>query len=381
MNWRGNALRFCEVSGLPVLEPFVRLAAGEDPKEQFVGIAKFVILPFFAILLFLGLWSLAAKSIVTDSGKLPSPTATWLAGKELFAMHTAQKAADQGKKQEKVVEAVRFLADAKKLERRAESANAADKKVLLANALVMKQRAVQSVNYIPTSAPTFVDQIYTSLKTVFFGFVLATLIAVPIGVLCGMSPWFNAAWTPFIQVFKPVSPLAWLPLAAVVIIWLYSGVDPATIILDDIFGIPVGQVKAFLISAATVSLCSLWPTLVNTTLGVASVDKDFLNVAKVLRLSWSQKLFKIILPASLPLMFAGLRISLGVGWMVLIAADMLAQNPGLGKFVWDEFQNGSSLTYARIAFSVIIIGMIGLVLDRIMICLRNMVSFGNPAPG
>jgi nitrate/nitrite transport system permease protein len=195
------------------------------------------------------------------------------------------------------------------------------------------------------------------------------LIAVPIGVLCGMSPWCNAALTPFIQVFKPVSPLAWLPLAGLVIIWMYADSDPNHTIFQ----------KAFLISAVTVSLCSLWPTLVNTTLGVASVNKDYMNVAKVLKLSWSQQLFKIILPASLPLMFAGLRISLGVGWMVLIAADMLAQNPGLGKFVWDEFQNGSSQTYARISFSVIIIGVIGLLLDRIMIFLRNLVSFGNPS--
>jgi nitrate/nitrite transport system permease protein len=370
MNWRGNALRFCNVAGLPALEPFVRLAAGEDPKEQLVGIAKYVLLPFAAVMVFLVLWSAAAKAIVTDSAKLPSPTETWTAGKELFAMHSAQKTADLAKKQDKVVKAVRYLADAKKLEVQATTATAADKEVLLANALQLKKKAVQAANYKPTSAPTFVDQIYTSLYTVFFGFVLATIIAVPVGVMCGMSPWFNAAMTPFIQVFKPVSPLAWLPLAAIVIIWAYANSKPGETYFD----------KAFLISAATVSLCSLWPTLVNTTLGVASVDKDYLNVAKVLKLSWSQKLFKIILPASLPLMFAGLRISLGVGWMVLIAADMLAQNPGLGKFVWDEFQNGSSMTYARIAFSVIIIGVIGLVLDRIMICLRNMVSFGNPAP-
>ena len=355
---------------MPVLEPFVRLAAGEDPKEQMVGIAKFVLLPVVAVLVFLAMWSAAAKAIVTDSAKLPSPTATWEAGKELFAMHADQREADRTKKKEKLLQAARFMVDAKGLERRAATAGEADKKVLLANALVLKKKAVQAANYTPTSAPTFVDQIYTSLKTVFFGFILATVIAVPVGVMCGMSPWFNAALTPFIQIFKPVSPLAWLPLAAVVIIWAYANSKPGETIFE----------KAFLISAATVSLCSLWPTLVNTTLGVASVDKDFLNVARVLKLSWWQKLYKIILPASLPLMFAGLRISLGVGWMVLIAADMLAQNPGLGKFVWDEFQNGSSLTYARIAFSVIIIGLIGLVLDRIMICLRNLVSFGNPAP-
>lgn len=368
-NWRGNALKFCHVTGLPILEPFVRLAAGEDPKEQLIGIAKFVLLPIGAIALFLGAWSMAAKVVVTDSMQLPSPTTTWQAGADLFAMHREQKAVDRSRKLEKVQEAVQLLAQAKGLEKRAASASGTEKEKLLSSALAYKKRAVTAANYTPSSAPTFVDQIITSLKTVFFGFAIATLIAVPIGVMCGMSPWFNAAMTPLIQVFKPVSPLAWLPLAFLVIVWIYSG--PAS--ENPMFE------KAFLISAVTVCLCSLWPTLINTTLGVASVDKDYINVAKVLKLSWSQKLFKIILPASLPLMFAGMRISLGVGWMVLIAADMLAQNPGLGKFVWDEFQNGSSVTYARIAFSVIIIGLIGLCLDRIMICLRNLVSFGNPA--
>ena len=370
MNWRAAALKFCTLTGLPILEPFVRLIAGEDPKEQLVGIAKFVVLPIVAVLVFLGVWSVSAKAIVTDSMQLPSPTATWNAGRELFSMHFAQRAEDRAKKSEKLTEAITWMAKANETEKKAASASDVNKATLLANALIYKKKAIQAANYKASSAPTFIDQIFTSLKTVFFGFAIATLIAVPLGVLCGMSPWFNAALTPFIQVFKPVSPLAWLPLAGLIIIWAYSDSKPGETMFE----------KAFLISAVTVSLCSLWPTLVNTTLGVASVDKDYLNVARVLKLTWTQKLFKIILPASLPLMFAGLRISLGVGWMVLIAADMLAQNPGLGKFVWDEFQNGSSTTYARIAFSVLIIGLIGLLLDRVMICLRNLVSFGNPSP-
>jgi nitrate/nitrite transport system permease protein len=110
---------------------------------------------------------------------------------------------------------------------------------------------------------------------------------------------------------------------------------------------------------------------------VASIDQDFLNVAKVLRLGWFKQVWRIVLPAALPLIFAGLRLSLGVGWMVLIAAEMLAQNPGLGKFVWDMFQNGSSQTLAQIMVAVFTIGLIGFLLDRIMLMLQRAVSFGS----
>jgi nitrate/nitrite transport system permease protein len=133
--------------------------------------------------------------------------------------------------------------------------------------------------------------------------------------------------------------------------------------------------KSFLSSAITVALCSLWPALINTALGVASVDKDHLNVARVLQLSWWTTVRKIIVPSALPLIFTGLRLSLGVGWMVLIAAEMLAQNPGLGKFVWDMFQNGSSQTLARIMVAVFTIGIIGFALDRIMVTLQRVVSY------
>ena len=132
--------------------------------------------------------------------------------------------------------------------------------------------------------------------------------------------------------------------------------------------------KAFLSSAITVALCSLWPTLVNTALGVASVERDHLNVARALRLSWAVRVRKIVIPSALPWIFSGLRLSLGVGWMVLIAAEMLAQNPGLGKFVWDMFQNGSSDTLAQIMVAVFTIGAIGFALDRIMISLQRAVS-------
>jgi nitrate/nitrite transport system permease protein len=133
--------------------------------------------------------------------------------------------------------------------------------------------------------------------------------------------------------------------------------------------------RAVLISAITVALCSLWPTLINTTVGVASVDKDLLNVSRVLRLSWLAKVGRIVLPSSLEMIFTGLRLSLGVGWMVLIASEMLAQNPGLGKFVWDEFQNGSSQSLARIMVAVFTIGVIGFLLDRVMLTLQQLVSW------
>lgn len=120
----------------------------------------------------------------------------------------------------------------------------------------------------------------------------------------------------------------------------------------------------------------MWPTLINTAHGVSSIDKDLVNVGRVLRLPWHTQVMKIVLPSSLPLIFTGLRLSLGVGWMVLIAAEMLAQNPGLGKFVWDEFQNGSSASLSRIMVAVFTIGIIGFVLDRVMLALQTAFTHG-----
>ncbi|MGO2405835.1 MAG: ABC transporter permease, partial [Vibrio litoralis] len=119
----------------------------------------------------------------------------------------------------------------------------------------------------------------------------------------------------------------------------------------------------------------IWPTLINTTVGVNSVDKDLLNVSKVLRLSWWQHVKTIVLPSAVPMIFTGLRLSIGIAWMVLIAAEMLAQNPGLGKFVWDEFQNGSSDSLGRIMVAVIVIGFIGLLFDKGMLLLQKKISW------
>jgi nitrate/nitrite transport system permease protein len=174
----------------------------------------------------------------------------------------------------------------------------------------------------------------------------------------------NTALNPLIQIFKPISPLAWLPLVTLVISASYEVTE------DSWFD------KAFLTSAITVTLCSLWPTVINTAVGVASIDKDLRNVSRVLQLGWFKTVTRIVIPSALPLIFTGLRLSLGVGWMVLIASEMLAQNPGLGKFVWDEFQNGSSHSLGKIMVAVFTIGMIGFLLDRVMLTLQKFFSFG-----
>ncbi|MGC1271179.1 MAG: ABC transporter permease [Croceibacterium sp.] len=222
--------------------------------------------------------------------------------------------------------------------------------------------AAEAAGYSYTGPPTFIDQIGTSLKTVALGFGLASLVAVPLGLVAGMSRRINAAINPIVQIMRPVSPLAWLPIVTMVVsASMASG--------DDGF-----MAKSFVISAVVVMLCSLWPTLINTAIGTASIDKDLLNVGRVLRLGWFAKLTRLVLPSSLPYIFTGMRLSLGTGWMVLIAAEMLAQNPGLGKFVWDEFQNGNEKSLARIMAAVVVIGLIGFALDRVMMGLQSLAS-------
>jgi nitrate/nitrite transport system permease protein len=293
-------------------------------------------LPSLAIAIFLGLWSAAASRIEVSFGALPGPRAVFAEVQHLWQDHREERARE-----------------------RAFYARQAERKA----AFLERHPDGTWTERRYAGRPTFIDQIFTSLKTVFTGFVIASLIAVPLGVLCGLSRPINLALNPFIQLFKPVSPLAWLPIVMILVSALYNPTNP-------LFE------KAFLSSAITVALCSLWPTLINTAVGVAGIDPDYLNVARVLRLSWWARIRRIVLPAALPLIFTGLRLSLGVGWMVLIAAEMLAQNPGLGKFVWDMFQNGSSQTLARIMVAVFAIGLIGFALDRLMLSLQRAVSFG-----
>jgi nitrate/nitrite transport system permease protein len=292
--------------------------------------------PILAFIIFLGLWSASASRIHTSLGAIPGPSAVWHEFGGLMEDHAAERQKEKEFYQQQLQEN---------------------------NAALTKDPKADVNTFIYSGKSTFLDQIFTSLYTVFTGFILATLIAVPLGILCGMSETFRTALNPLIQIFKPVSPLAWLPIVTLTVSALYQTTD------DSWFE------KSFLTSAVTVTLCSLWPTLINTTVGVASIDKDLVNVGKVLRLNWMTQIRKIILPSALPFIFTGMRLSLGVGWMVLIAAEMLAQNPGLGKFVWDEFQNGSSQSLGRIMVAVFTIGIIGFILDRIMQTLQNLFSF------
>ncbi len=328
-----NAAHFCEKVGLNLFAPVIRLAWGDDIPTQLREISRQILIPLVSILVFLWLWGTLAAQVNTSLGTLPGPAQVWQATQGLYADHLAEQ------------QRARDFYD-RQVER--------NRQRLAEN----PQAEVRIRPYVGQS--TFFDQILTSLQTVFTAFLLASAVAIPLGILCGLSPWAMAALNPLIQIFKPVSPLAWLPIV--------------TLVVSAVYATEGWFARSFLISAITVMLCSLWPTLINTALGVSSLDRDLLNVAKVLRLNWFTQIWKIVLPASLPLIFTGLRLSLGVGWMVLIAAEMLAQNPGLGKFVWDEFQNGSSDSLSRIMVAVIVIGLVGFFLDRLMFTLEKLVS-------
>lgn len=333
---KNKLIKFFNITGLVWFVPLVKLACGDSPGAQLKELWLLVCVPVLAFALFLGIWSISASGVNTSLGEIPGPKAVW--------------------------NEVHGLADEYAEEKNREVEFYQRQEIRNKEKLTEDPRAVIKTR-IYAGKPTYLDKILTSLRTVFAGFLMATLVAVPLGILCGMSRVINTAFNPLIQIFKPVSPLAWLPIVTLVVSATYTTTD------DSWFP------KSFVTSAITVTLCSLWPTLINTAVGVSSVDRDLVNVSRVLRLDWTTQIKNIILPSALPYIFTGMRLSLGVGWMVLIAAEMLAQNPGLGKFVWDEFQNGSSNSLSRIMVAVFTIGIIGFILDRIMQSLQNLFDF------
>jgi len=182
-------------------------------------------------------------------------------------------------------------------------------------------------------------QVVASLKRVFSGFALAILVGVPLGLFLGMNKMAQYAFDPFIQIFKPISPLAWLPL----LLFIFQDIDMTAI--------------------STIFITSIWPIIINTALGVKSVSEDYMNVAKVLRFTPMERIVQIILPVSVPYIFTGMRLSLGIAWLVIVAAEMLTGGIGIGFWIWDEYNN---LNYYNIIIGIIVVGLIGYLLDLIM---------------
>jgi nitrate/nitrite transport system permease protein len=182
-------------------------------------------------------------------------------------------------------------------------------------------------------------QLAYSIARVMTGYLLAVLVAIPVGFLIGMSPLISRALDPFIQVLKPISPLAWMPLA------LYTIKDSS---LSSIF---------------VIFICSIWPMLINTAFGVAAVRKEWLNVARTLEVGTLRRAFTIILPAAAPTILTGMRISIGIAWLVIVAAEMLTGAPGVGGFLWQEY---NALIYEHIILCIITLGVVGFALDRLM---------------
>ncbi|QZZ20137.1 nitrate ABC transporter permease [Leptothermofonsia sichuanensis E412] len=190
-----------------------------------------------------------------------------------------------------------------------------------------------------------------SLRRVLIGFLLGAVVAIPVGFLIGMSRPMMLALNPLIQILKPVSPLAWLPIALAI----FNLANPSAIFV--------------------IFITSLWPTIINTSLGVSSVSQDFLDVARVLEMPRWRQIYKIILPASLPYIFTGLRISLGIAWLVIVAVEMLTGGIGIGFFVWDEW---SRLNLSSVFLAVFVIGLTGLLLDFAIAQLQVLVTHRRP---
>ncbi len=194
---------------------------------------------------------------------------------------------------------------------------------------------------------------WLSLKLVVQGYLIALIVGTPIGFFLGLSKTFSKMFDPIFQVLRPVSPLAWLPLGMV----LFLG---AKVTFP---GTTLTYTASDLAAIFTIAICSMWPTVLNTAVGVRAIPTDYLNVAKVLKLSKTKTLFKVLLPATLPYMFTGFRLSLGIAWLVIVAAEMLTGKPGVGGFLWQQY---NALSYAHIILSILTIGIVGFVLDRMM---------------
>ena len=312
--------------GLGLFTTLKDLFTNKLEKEDFKNFLRKTIVPLASILLFLGLWHSGAKALYNTEADFKIEKALQDQGQAAADALQVCIASGESSCQPNTLPSPSQVWDSFQSLLRDHNIISADKVAFAKKtAALNKTRIAEGKDAIVyTGRPSFVDQIFRSLKTVFAGFLLALFIAVPLGIFIGLSPTLKSAFNWFIQVFKPVSPVVWYLLVFMIVKTVLIGSA------DD---------SSFTISFISVGLCSMWATLVNTAMGVSTVDKDYINVAKVLKLGAFQKIFKVVLPSSLPLIFTGLKITLSVAWMVLIAIELLAQSPGLGLFVWEEFQN------------------------------------------
>jgi nitrate/nitrite transport system permease protein len=348
--------------GLGFLSTFKDLFTGKLDKDDFKVFLRKVIVPIASILLFIGIWHLGAKALYNIEADFRINKALEEQGQVAADEMAACIAAGEVSCQPNTLPSPGKVWASFQSLLKDHALISADKAAFIEKTAALNETRVAKGQdpIVYTGRPSFVDQIFRSLKTVFAGFFLALLIAVPLGIFIGLSPTLKSAFNWFIQIFKPVSPVVWYLLVFMIV---------KTLLIDS------SEDSSFTISFISVGLCSMWATLVNTAMGVSSVDKDYINVAKVLKLGNFQKVFKVVLPSSLPLIFTGLKITLSVAWMVLIAIELLAQSPGLGLFVWEEFQNGANDSNAKIIVAMFVIGIIGFLLDRLMLSIQNWVSF------
>ena len=277
--------------------------------------------PMLGIFIFLAIWDLSASRVHTSLGTLPGPVAVIKQAGNLYQQYLNEQEREHSFNERQKVRKAEFLA-----EHPGEKYN--------------------EIKY--TGQPTYLDQIFTSLYTVFVGFMLGTIIAVPLGILSGLNKTIRAALNPLIQIFRPVSPLAWLPIGLLV----FKAANPAAIWV--------------------IFISSIWPIIINTAVGVSRVPQDYLNVAKVLNLSEWKVATRILLPAALPYILTGIRLSIGVAWLVIVAAEMLTGGVGIGFWVWDEWNN---LNVEHIIIAIFVVGIVGLLLEQMLLFIAKRFSY------
>lgn len=400
--------------GLGFLTPIIKIITKEEAKKNVKVFFNKTIIPVISVFVFFGIWSLGADSLhnkevdfktaseyrkavvaavidydnqvaegtITDISEEKKKAFMDEAGKkavtaELERVKIGDSKVETLPRPGEVWDQVKWLWNDIKTIRAKKKAFA--KKTEKINAK-REEQGKPKIEY--TGRPSFLDQIMTSLATVLAGFLLALFIAVPAGIMLGLSETLRNSVTWIVQLLRPVSPVVWLLLVTMIVVTvtkvIISPDDAINIALGNMDQPPLKTDNAFRISFISVGLCAMWATLVNTSLGVSSVDPDIVNVAKVLKLGIGKRIFKVILPSSIPLIFTGLRITLSVSWMVVIAIELLAQSPGLGTFVWEEFQNGSSASNSKIIVAMIVIGFIGFLLDRAMAYLQDVITGKKP---